>query len=93
MQHWYIGSFFTISGQALSFLEILDRRLAFKITLRYWLKPLYQDYTALGYVLGFILRTGRIIGGGLVYAVVILAAAMIYLTWATVPLYIIYRVF
>ena len=90
LRHWYADSFYFISRQTVNVLEILDRRLAFRISLRYWLKPLYQDYTPLGYVLGFILRTFRIIAGGFVYISVVILAAALYLAWAAIPFYAIY---
>lgn len=90
LRHWYVGSFYFISRQMFNVLEILDRRLAFKVSVRYWLKPLYQDYTPLGYLFGFILRTSRIIAGGAVYLIVIILAVAVYLAWAGIPIYIIY---
>lgn len=89
LRHWYIVSFFDISHAAINFLERLDQLFALRVTFRNWLKPLYQDYTTLGYILGFFFRTGRVIAGGLVYAAVIVIAAGIYLAWAAVPIYII----
>lgn len=93
LRHWYVDSFYFISRQTVNVLEILDRRLAFKVSVRYWLKPLYQDYTPLGYILGFILRTFRVIAGGIVYLLVILLAAAVYLAWAGIPVYVIYKGF
>lgn len=92
-RHWHIKSFFFYSHIVVSFLERLDGFFAFKITLRHLFKPLYGDYSVLGYILGFIFRIGRLIAGGLVYSAIIAAAAVLYLIWLTTPIYIIYRIF
>ncbi len=91
--HWYVGGFFWFVRSALNFLEALDRFFALKITLRYLFRPLYQDYTLIGYILGFIFRSGRLIGGGLVYLAVLIVAAGLYAIWAALPVYILYKGF
>ncbi|MEE8131479.1 MAG: hypothetical protein V3T98_00260 [Candidatus Paceibacterota bacterium] len=91
-RHWYIKSFFIYSHFVVSQLEKLDRILAFKITLRYLFRPLYQDYSFLGYVLGFIFRVARLIFGGIIYAVVFVIAVAIYLIWLLVPVYVVYKI-
>jgi|GEM_PF-199350 len=93
MRHWYIGGFLKVVHRTLSFLEILDRRLALKITLRYLFRPLYQDYTVLGYILGFIFRSARVAIAGFVYLIVILIALAVYLAWAAFPAYLVYKIF
>jgi len=85
-------SYYFIGRYLVSFLERLDRTLAFRITLKYLFHPLYQDYTVIGYILGFIFRSFRLVAGGLVYAAIILAAAALYLVWLLVPVFIIYRI-
>lgn len=75
--------------QTLNILEVLDRRLALRITLRYLFKPLYQDYTILGYILGFVFRSGRILIASILYLIIVLAATAIYLAWAFIPIIII----
>ena len=91
-RHWYVVSYYFIGRYLVSFLERLDRTLAFRITLKYLFQPLYQDYTVIGYILGFIFRSFRLVAGGLVYAAIILAAAALYLVWLLVPVFIIYRI-
>lgn len=88
LRHWYVGSFWAIARRTLAILERLDRTFALRVTVRYFLKPLYQDYSILGYILGFFFRTGRLLAGGIVYLVIIAAAAAVYLFWAGLPLYI-----
>jgi len=91
-RHWYFGSFKIYSHFIISLLEKFDRGLAFKITLKYIFQPLYQDRTTIGYILGFFFRSGRLIVGGIVYAVIIIIALFFYLIWLMVPIYIIYRI-
>ena len=91
LRHWYINAIFIISHKTTNLLERLDRRLALKITLRNWLRPLYQDYTFIGYVLGIVFRTLRIMAGIMIYLIVIAAAIAFYFVWAATPFWIIYR--
>ncbi|MDP2696106.1 MAG: hypothetical protein Q8O87_02525 [bacterium] len=90
LRHWYVGGFFVISHHSLNILQLLDRRLALKVTFRHWLKPLYQDYTAMGYIFGLVFRTTRVFIASLIYAALILVAAAVYIIWAVAPVYIIY---
>lgn len=91
-RHWYIKSFFVYSHFVVSQLEKLDRFLAFKITLRCLFKPLYQDYSFLGHILGFIFRVARLIFGGIVYAIVFALAVALYVIWLATPIYIVYKI-
>lgn len=93
LRHWYVGGFLAIARRTLAILERLDRTFALRITLRYFLKPLYQDYSILGYVLGFFFRTGRLLAGGVVYLAVVAIAAAVYLFWAGLPFYIVAKGF
>lgn len=76
-----------------TFLERLDRFFAFKITLRHFGEPLYQDRTILGYALGFFFRIGRIFIGSLVYFFVIVLAVLLYVLWCLAPIYILIKIF
>lgn len=91
-RHWYIGGFIRASDWALGILEQLDRRFAVRITAQNWLQPLYQDFTIIGYVWGFIFRTIRILIGLLVYLVFILLAIAFFILWAALPLFIMYKI-
>ena len=90
LKHWYVGAFFIISHQTLSFLEYLDRFWALRITLRNFFKPLYQDRSIIGYTLGLFFRTLRVIGGSIVYLLAIAIGAAIYILWALLPIFIIF---
>ena len=90
LEHWYAGGFRRAMHWTLLALERLDRKLALRVTLRYFFRPLYQDYSFVGYFFGFIFRSVRILAGLMVYAVVIAAAIVLYLVWAFAPIYILY---
>lgn len=92
LRHWYVNGFFIYSHYIISLLEKIDRVLAFKITLRYILHPLYGDRTILGYILGFIFRSGRIIIGGIIYAAIIALAVAVFILWLAIPVFIVYKI-
>ncbi|MDO8467036.1 MAG: hypothetical protein Q7S83_02740 [bacterium] len=88
LRHWYVGGFLTITHRTLAVLENLDQTLALWVTFKYIFRPLYQDYSVIGYVLGFIFRITRLFMGGLVYLIIVAVAMVIYLAWAGLPIYI-----
>jgi hypothetical protein len=90
--HWYSGGFKIWSHAVVSFMERLDRRLAFKTTIRYIFHPLYQDRSLVGYALGFIFRVARILIGAAVYGLIIVFSVGLYLLWAAAPLYAIFKI-
>lgn len=91
-RHWYVVSFYLIGRYLISLLERLDQTLAFRITLKYLFQPLYQDYTTVGYILGFIFRSFRLLIGGMLYGAVVLTAAGLYLVWLLIPVFIIFKI-
>ncbi len=91
-RHWYIKSFFIYSHFIVSLLEKIDSIFAFKITLRNLFRPLYGDYSVLGYIFGFIFRSVRLVVGGAAHLLIIVAAAILYFIWLVAPIYIIYRI-
>lgn len=93
LQRWYFGSFKIYSHFIFSLLERVDRKLAFKITLRNLFKPLYQDESFIGHILGFCFRTVRLMAGGIIYIILITIFILIYLAWLAAPLYIIFKIF
>jgi hypothetical protein len=90
--HWYIDAFIIATHWAYNLLERLDRIFALRITAKNWFQPLYQDYTVIGYMWGFVFRTFRIIMGIVVYVFFIVASLALYLFWAAVPLFVIYQI-
>jgi len=91
LRHWYIDGFRTAGHKLINTLELLDRRVALRITLKNLCKPLYQDYTIIGYTMGFIFRFWRLVFGSVIYFFVLLVFIATYLAWAAIPIYIIYR--
>lgn len=87
---WYAGSAVFAWRAFRGFLLSFDDVLAVRVMLLNLFQPLYQDYTSLGYVLGFIFRVLRIALGVVIYPVFLLIALTLYLLWASIPLYIIY---
>ncbi len=91
-RHWYYDSFYLINRAALNILERLDRIFALKINLKLLFRPLYQDYTIPGYLLGFVLRSARVLAGGTIYFFIFIAAIGVYLVWAFIPVLIVFRI-
>ena|SRR3989344_5796052 len=91
-RHWYADGFIRASDWTLSGLEQLDRRFAVRITVKNWFQPLYQDFTVIGYIWGFIFRTIRILVGLSVYSVFILSAIALFALWSAMPLFVIYKI-
>lgn len=92
LRHWYLKSPKFYANFVLNKLEDIDYHIAWKITLKKLFEPLYGDYSALGYILGFIFRLGRLIIGSFIYALIFLVAISLYLIWLLTPIYIIYRI-
>lgn len=87
--HWYVDGSRAIGHSFIGTLESADRSLALKITLKYFFRPLYGDYSPVGRVLGIIFRTFRILIGAVVYAVVAALFVAFYVAWLAVPAVII----
>ena len=92
LRHWYVKSIRIYSNFVLNKLERLDYYLAWEITLKNLFKPLYKDYTFLGFVLGFIFRLLRLFVGGVIYGIVFLAAVAFYLVWLLLPVVLVFKV-
>lgn len=90
---WYAGGFRVIGGKVVGILESLDRTWAFRITLRNLFKPLYGDTSFLGSILGFFFRFWRLLFAGIFYSFIIAVGIAVYLSWATLPLYIVAKGF
>ena len=93
LRHWYFESFFNMSHFMLNVFEGMDRSLALKINLRNIFKPLYQDATIIGYVLGFLLRFFKVVVASITYLFVFVISVTTYLLWLAIPIYVIYKIF
>jgi len=92
--HWYVDGSRALLHRFVSFFENLDQTFALYITLRYFWKPLYGDYTIVGRILGFIFRSLRLLLGGAIYLCLAFLMLAIYLAWLALPfaiLVLIYR--
>lgn len=91
-RHWYLHGFLRATHWSYNFLERLDRFFALRITVKNWLQPLYQDYTLIGYLWGFIFRTLRIFLALIVYGILVLISFGLFVLWSLIPLYVIYQI-
>lgn len=92
IRHWYVDSFFIYTHFIVSRLEDMDQTIALKITWRNIFQPLYQERNVIGYVLGFIFRSIRLVLGSIIYGVIIAVAAGLFLIWAAIPAYILLKI-
>jgi hypothetical protein len=93
LRHWYVKGFQKYSNFVLDELQKMDRILAWRVNLRYIFQPLYKDYTIIGYVLGFTLRSARLLVTSLMYLVIFGFFAALFLIWIMIPVAIILRMF
>lgn len=85
LRHWYVKSAKLYWHFVITQVERLDYVLAWRITLRNLFKPLYKDYSMLGYILGFFFRMMRLVFSTAVYALIFASALCIYIAWILVP--------
>lgn len=90
--HWYVNGLWLYGKWLIDLLERLDNFFAFRITLRHFGEPLFQDRTFVGYILGFVFRSGRLLVGGVIYFFVFIIAIALYLIWAAILPYVIYKI-
>lgn len=90
-RHWYIDGFLAIYGAWLLFLRMCERQLAIRINIRFLFQPLYQERNIVGYVLGFLYRSVKVLLGGILYVVTGIIACGVFIVWAVFPLVLIYR--
>lgn len=92
-RHWYLDSSRVYGRFIFSFLERQEKKLALKITLKHFFEPLYQDRSFIGYILGFLFRLGRLIFGGVIFLILLMAALFFYFIWLAIPVYVILKIF
>ncbi len=93
LYHWYVHSAKLYTSFVLDLLSNVDRKLAWKVTFHHFFEPLYQDYSLIGRVLGFVFRLLRLAGGLVVYAVIFTFAVALYIIWVLIIPYLLLRVF
>jgi len=90
---WYIDDSAKLWHMIFDCLESLERKIALKEMIHFWFQPLFQDYTVLGYILGFVNRTLRIIIGAIIYFLVFIAGLVLYVVWLYIPAFILTMIF
>lgn len=73
---------------ALSF----ESQIAVVSTLKNITKPLFQDYTREGRLIGILLRLARIVIGSITQVVVFAFYVMVLILWYALPFYLIYQI-
>ncbi len=92
MRHWYRDGFRQIASRTFEVLASLDQVFALKVNFRLFFTPLYQDRSIIGYILGFFFRFSRVLVGGILYLIILTAGAGVYLIWAALPVFILYKI-
>ncbi|HMB17590.1 MAG TPA: hypothetical protein VKO61_01625 [Candidatus Paceibacterota bacterium] len=93
LEHWYIRGTKVYWHFIISKFEKIDYRLAWKITLKNIFKPLYKDYSIIGHIVGFFLRSARLIVASIIYLILLIISGLIYMFWILFPIALIYRIF
>jgi len=93
LRHWYITSGKKYANACLNMFERLDRTLAWKINILNIFTPLYKDYSLIGHVVGFLIRSLRFLVTSFIYAVIFICAAVLYIIWLLIPPYVVYSIF
>jgi hypothetical protein len=88
-RHWYVDGFKFFLKALISMLSSFDRVFALRVSAKNIFKPMYQDNSFIGYMLGFIFRSGRITGAIIVYSIVVSCFVIVYILWAAIPPYLI----
>lgn len=91
LRHWYVKSARMYFNFVINRFESADRVFAWKITEKNIFKPLYGDYSVVGYVFGFLFRLARLILATLVYVCMFLIAIFAYLLWILIPVFLVYK--
>ncbi|MEK7478632.1 MAG: hypothetical protein AAB626_01750 [Patescibacteria group bacterium] len=92
LYHWYVRGFRKFLNWAINYLEKLDYKFALRINLKNIFQPLFQDYSVIGHILGFISRFTRIVVASIIYAAFIVFCAVLFLVWALIPIFAIYQI-
>jgi len=92
LYHWYVRGFRKATNWTLDYLEKLDYKFALRINLKNIFQPMYQDYSFMGHVLGFVLRSLRIFIASVIYAIFLTVCAALFLAWAAIPVFVFYKI-
>ncbi len=78
--------FFRILGK-------LEGIFALSLTARYFFHPLYQDFSIVGRIVGIFFRSGRILIGLFVYALLAVFFILVYLAWMLLIPLLLFEIF
>ncbi len=90
---WWHDSFFWWLEKWQKIHLDIEKTFAVKINLKYIFSPLYQDYSLVGFAVGIPARILRIIFGILIHILILTLLVFLYLCWAVIPFFIIYKIF
>lgn len=88
--HWYLDGSRSILHRYVSIFEALDQTFALRVTLRYFWRPLYGDYSIVGRIFGFFFRSARILIGAIIYLVLAIIMFALYVVWLALPFLILF---
>jgi hypothetical protein len=90
-RNWYAGGIRFFMSVFIFSIQRVDRVFALKITVRNFFTPLYNDRTVIGYVLGIILRSGRIVVSLPIYGIAGAGVVLAMIVWMGIPVAIVYK--
>lgn len=85
LTYWYLKSPAWFYNACLECINSLENSLAVRATARNITKPLFQDYTYQGRIIGVLIRSARITLGFFVYILVVLVFVASFLFWISLP--------
>lgn len=91
LHDWYVHGSRRFFHAFISFLEYFDRTFAVIITLRHIFEPLYGDHSIVGRIVGPVFRSGRIVIGVALYAILALLFLAAYFAWMLVPPFLLFH--
>jgi len=86
LKFWYVVSPAWFWHAAMSSIGSFDEILALRATAKNIFRPVFQDYTFQGRLIGFFLRLGRIVAGLVMYFFILLFWMILLATWLLLPL-------
>lgn len=64
----------------------IEESIAVRVTLHLFFQPLFRDYSVVGRILGPIFRLGRLVVGGVAYAILFVLLLFAYVCWLILPI-------
>ncbi len=86
LRFWYVQSPSWTYKHLVGTITTLDGQFSVRDTLKNLGKPIFQDYTRQGRIIGFFLRLARVGLALFAYAIVALLYALVYLLWLLFPI-------